>query len=60
MVARAGGREVDSPRLVHPCHADPTSVLYQIPPVVRLIRMAMFGPCAAIVTGLLVVPPGAS
>ena len=57
MVARAGGSEVDPPRIARPCYADPTNVLYQIPLVVSLTMTAMFNPCTAIATGLLVVPP---
>jgi hypothetical protein len=60
MVDKAGGRAVDPPRLVHVCHTDPTSVLYQTPPLVPLTMMEMLVPCVVTATGLLVVPPGAS
>src|SRR2546427_1017846 len=60
IVDKAGAREVDPPRLVHACHTDPASVLYQIPPFVPLTIMAMFAPCVETATGLLVVPPVSS
>src|SRR5438876_10051188 len=60
MVDNAGAREVDPRRLVHTCHTDPASVLYQTPPFVPLTRTAMLVPCAETATGLLVVPPVSS
>ena len=60
MADKAGGREVDPSRLVHFCHTDPASVLYQIPPFVPLTMMSIFVPCVETATGLLVVPPVSS
>src|SRR5438876_10017352 len=60
MVDNAGAKEVDPPRLVHTCHTDPASVLYQTPPFVPLTITAMFVPCAETATGVLVVPPVSS
>ncbi len=60
MADKAGARAVDPPRPVHPCHTDPASVLYQIPPFVALTIMAMFDPCVVTATGLFVVPPALS
>src|SRR2546430_6631373 len=60
MVDRVGATEVDPPRLVHPCHADPVNVSYQISPLVSLAIIVMFGRFAAIASRLLVVPPVSS
>ena len=48
---KAGAMGVDPPRIVHPCHTDPASVLYQIWPFAPLTMIATVVPSVVTATG---------